>query len=80
MKRGLRKLLGLPVLAVLCALSACGEKAQTSEGQRKTDTHAFQGAAPGFTVSGWKAGDAASWEHQMRLRAQGQNEYSRTAP
>ena len=78
--RRVRALLALPVLVALCALGACGEKPQTQEAQRKTDTHAFQGAAPAFAASGWKAGDAASWENQMRSRAQGQNEYSRTAP
>ena len=80
MRPGVRGWLALPTLVALCALSACGERPQASQGQRKTDSHAFQGAAPAFTASGWKAGDAASWENQMKSRAQGQNEYSRTAP
>lgn len=58
-------------------LSACGEKPQTAQ-TRKSDSQAWAGA-PGdpYAVPGWKAGDQASWEQQMRARAQGQNEYSR---
>ena len=37
------------------------------------------GAASAYTAPGWKAGDQRSWEAQMRARAQGQNEYLRTA-
>jgi hypothetical protein len=70
----------LSAVSALLALSACAERPQTATGERKTDTHAFDGAAPAFTAGGWKAGDAASWEQQMKTRAQGQNEYSRTAP
>ncbi len=33
-----------------------------------------------YAAPGWKGGDQASWEEQMRKRAQGQNEYTRTAP
>ena len=29
-------------------------------------------------VTGWKAGDRASWEEQLRSRAQGQNDYAKT--
>lgn len=66
-------------LATVAALSACGETPQTA-GQRKADVQAYEGAASAFTASGWKPGDEASWEQQMKTRAQGQNEYSRTAP
>ena len=32
-----------------------------------------------YTAAGWKAGDATSWEEQMRTRTQsGQNEYVRS--
>jgi hypothetical protein len=66
---------GLACAAML--LSACGEKPQTAQ-TRKSDSQAWAGA-PGdpYAVPGWKAGDQASWEQQMRARAQGQNEYSR---
>lgn len=61
-----------------CLLAACGEKPQT-KGTRKADTQAWQGTDDGYAVPGWKAGDAASWEQQMKTRAQGQNEYARAA-
>ena len=62
-------------------LAACGEKPQTA-GTRKADVEPSQGAAagvdPAYTAAGWKAGDATSWETQLKARAQnGQNEYSR---
>jgi hypothetical protein len=63
------------------ALSACGEKAQTAGGKRKADVPPWQGAPDSSSVAaGWKAGDEASWEQQIRNRAQGQNEYARGAP
>jgi len=63
------------------SLAACGEKPQTA-GTRKADVDPSQGAAPGadpaYTAEGWKAGDATSWETQLKARTQsGQNEYSR---
>ena len=63
------------------SLAACGEKPQTA-GTRKADVDPSQGAAagadPAYTAAGWKAGDATSWETQLKARAQnGQNEYSR---
>lgn len=70
----------LVAMSTLLAMAACGEKPQTADKQRKTDAHAFEGAASAYTASGWKPGDAPSWEQQMKTRAQGQNEYSRTAP
>jgi hypothetical protein len=72
-------------LALLCGLVAacvglmgCTEKPQTAS-QRKADTRAFQGPDDGYTAPGWKIGDEASWEAQMKTRAQGQNEYSRAS-
>lgn len=67
------------IVAVLAAgLSACGEKAQTAQpAAKKSDGKAWDGAQNAFVAEGWKAGDQASWETQMRLRAQNQNEYSR---
>lgn len=73
----LKTVTGLACAAVL--LVACGEAPQTA-GTRKSDAQAWAGA-PGdpYVASGWKPGDQASWEEQMRNRAQGQNEYSRAA-
>jgi hypothetical protein len=69
----------LVLTALTLALSACAEKAQTAQ-TRKSDSKPWDGSATTeFTASGWKAGDQASWELQMRTRAQGQNEYSRSA-
>lgn len=64
---------------VATVLAACGEKPQTA-GTRKADSPAWQGAADGYVAPGWKAGDAASWEQQLKTRAQqGQNEYTRAS-
>ena len=69
----------ITVLAVLSlGLAACGEKPQAAS-TRKADAHPFEGAAGGHSAPGWKAGDATSWEQQMRTRAQAQNEYSRVS-
>ncbi len=57
-------------------LAACGDKPQNMS-QRKSDTPAYAGANAAYTVGTWKAGDAASWEAQLKTRSQGQNEYSR---
>ena len=66
--------------AVSLGLLGCGEKPQTS-GTRKADTRPFTAATGTHTVSGWKAGDAASWESQIATRTRnGQNEYTRTGP
>ena len=68
------------VTALALALVGCAEKAQTAQ-TRKSDSKPWDGSTTNeFTVSGWKAGDQASWEQQMRTRAQGQNEYSRATP
>ena len=66
------------IVAVCALFSACGEKPQTT-GTRKADTQAYQGTSDGFSAPGWKAGDAASWEQQMKNRAQSQNEYARAS-
>ncbi len=63
------------------ALAACAEKPQTA-GTRKADVDPMQGTAqgadPAYNAAGWKAGDATSWETQLKSRTQnGQNEYSR---
>ena len=68
----------LAVALAVAALGACGEKPQTTaSGARKSDTQAYEGAQSSFAASGWKAGDRAGWEEQMRVRVQNQNEYVR---
>ena len=66
----------LGLLAAALLLSACAEKSQTAA-TKKLDTKPWEGAQPGYTAAGWKAGDQASWEEQMKTRSQGQNEYTR---
>jgi hypothetical protein len=65
-------------IVAAAALAACTEKPQTASA-RKSDSKAWEGAAGGFVAPGWKVGDEASWEAQMRHRAQSQNEYARAA-
>ncbi len=57
-------------------LAACGEKPQGIGGV-KHDAPSFNGTgSAAYTAPGWKAGDKASWEQQLRSRAQnGQNDY-----
>ena len=64
------------VLALAAALAACTEKPQTAT-KRKLDAKAWQGADDPYVAAGWKVGDQASWEEQMRARAQSQNEYAK---
>ena len=66
----------LTALAAL-TLAACGEQPQVLGGTRQ-DTPAFKGTGMPFTAGGWQAGDRASWEAQLRTRAQNtQNEYNK---
>jgi len=67
-------------LAVLVfALAACGEKPQTLDADaKKVDAKAWEQSNSPFVAGGWKSGDKASWDEQLRARAQSQNEYVRT--
>ena len=58
----------LSLLATALLMSACAEKAQTAA-TRKFDTKPWEGAQPGYTAAGWKSGDQASWEEQMKTRS-----------
>ena len=65
--------------SVCAALAGCGEKPQTSS-TRKADAAPSQGGgAAAYTAAGWKKGDPTSWEAQIKVRTESQNEYSRTA-
>lgn len=67
----------LIVLSSVLLLAACGEKAQTAGGAR-SDAAAHTGTGKAFQEPGWKAGDKASWESQLKARGQnGMNEYNR---
>jgi hypothetical protein len=71
-------LLVLAAAGAVAALSGCGEKPQTGAGIR-SDAPPYAGTGSNFTQPGWKAGDKAGWEAQLKARQQyGQNEYTRT--
>lgn len=73
-----RLLQWIPIAAVaVIALTACGEKPQTGEAIR-TDVAPYAGTGSNFMQPGWKAGDKASWDAQLKARQlYGQNEYTR---
>jgi len=65
------------MVALAALLSACGEKPQTL-GTGK-DASSYTGTGKAFVAGGWKQGDKASWESQLKARGQNtQNEYSKT--
>jgi len=74
----MRRTIALAMMATCAA--ACTEQAQTTNPAKKADAKAWEGAQSASVAPGWKAGDKDAWEAQMRLRAQGQNEYSRATP
>lgn len=57
------------------ALAACSEKPQTLGQNSGHDTPAWSGTGSVFQVQGWKAGDRAAWEQQLKNRSQTQNDY-----
>jgi hypothetical protein len=67
-------------LVLITGLAACGEKPQVAGSTVKGQQPAYVGTGVGpYTDAGWKAGDATSWDEQMRTRTQsGQNEYVRS--
>ena len=70
-------------MAMMAAcVGGCGDKPQTlgAASAKKADGKAWEASKSAYLAEGWKTGDQASWEAQMRARAQGQNEYSRSAP
>lgn len=66
------------MLALATLFAACSEKPQTADASaRKSDEKAWATQDSQYLASGWKSGDQASWEQQLRNRSQGQNEYAR---
>ncbi|MEP7058127.1 MAG: hypothetical protein ABI809_10200 [Caldimonas sp.] len=59
-------------------LSACGERIQTTATgpEKKSDTPSWQSGNNVFVAPGWTPGDKASWEAQLRNRAQAQNDFA----
>ena len=65
------------MIALAALVSACGEKPQTL-GTGKQDAAPSDGTGKAFAAGGWKQGDKASWESQLKARTQqGQNDYNR---
>ena len=65
------------VWPLLLLLAACTEQPQTIGSNARQDTAAYQGGSP-YQAAGWKAGDKASWESEMKARTQmGQNDYNK---
>jgi outer membrane lipoprotein SlyB len=63
--------------AAALALAGCAEKEQTASGV-KSDSPSFEGTHSAFVAPGWKQGDKASWESQLKVRTvQGQNDYAK---
>lgn len=73
----IRTILALAILAL--AATACTEKPQTISTTKKVDGKPWETATGPYSAPDWKGGDQAAWEAQLRSRAQGQNEYSRSA-
>ena len=73
--------LGAAALAVaLCGLVAGCEKPQDASRvntAKKSDAKAWEGGDPAYQAGGWKAGDKAAWEAELRKRNEAQNEYAR---
>ena len=68
----------LTAVLTIAGLSACTEKPQTGGGVTH-DAAPYAGTGSNFPQPGWKAGDKASWEQQLKARQQySQNEYTRT--
>jgi hypothetical protein len=65
---------------MILGLVACGEQPQEMGGTR-SDAAPYTGVGKSqYQQPGWKVGDKASWEQQLKSRAQyGMNDYSRVA-
>lgn len=66
--------------AAAVMLTACSEQPQSAGTSHGSSAMAWNGPQTGFTAPGWKVGDQASWDEQIKQRNRGQNEYVRLAP
>ncbi len=76
----IRALSTVAILLAAFAVAACGETPQdASAAGVKVDRPVYQGVGESpFVAPGWKAGDRASWQAELKARAQyGQNDYTR---
>lgn len=67
----------LALLAAVVLLAACTERPQTATA-RKSDDKPWAAVTSPHAAAGYKSGDQAAWERQMKSRAENQNEYNRT--
>jgi hypothetical protein len=67
----------LVALAAVASLAACGDRDQVLGDSRQPDTEHWQSTQSKHLAGGFKPGDEAAWDTQIRNRAQTQNEYSR---
>jgi len=72
----MKALLTMAWLAAALVLGGCSEKPQVA-GSKKSDGKPWDASQNAYVAQGWKPGDQASWEQQLKARSQGQNEYSR---
>jgi PBP1b-binding outer membrane lipoprotein LpoB len=69
--------IALVIAAGALALAGCAEREQTASGI-KSDAAPFNGTNHPYVAAGWKPGDRASWESQLKVRTvQGQNDYAK---
>ena len=68
--------LSMGLLVAALALGGCGEKSQVAA-TKKSDGKPWEASQNAYVAQGWKPGDQASWEQQLKARSQNQNEYSR---
>ena len=73
--------IGAAVLAAAASvlLVACEKPQEASRVNtaNKSDAKAWEGADPAYQAGGWKIGDKAAWEAELRKRNEAQNEYAR---
>lgn len=68
------------LMTVLAMLAACGETVQTIPVGKSTrvDKQSWQIKDNGFLAPGWTPGNEASWDAQLKKRAQAQNDFATT--
>ncbi|KRB99657.1 hypothetical protein ASE11_08210 [Hydrogenophaga sp. Root209] len=72
--------LTIAAAALTLGLAACGDQPQEMNGAGvKQDGAPYTGVGKSqYAQGGWSVGDKASWEQQLKARAQyGQNDYTR---
>ena len=65
-------------IALAIVLAGCGERVQTIPvgAAKKADGASWQITDNGFVAPGWTPGNEASWDAQLKKRAQAQNDFA----